>query len=73
MKTYRVTVKNGGNFTNRTVEARNALSACKKAARHGGFTARDVASAYVEQDARMTFFSIRPGISYSVFNDDAPA
>ena len=67
MTEYDVMVHIGANYSRRTVEARNALAACKKAARNGGFTARDVSNAYTEVDSRMTFFSIKPGVSYTVF------
>ena len=67
MAAFTVTVKVNENFTEREVEARNAVSACKKAAKHGGFSQRDISSAYIEEDHRMTFLSIRPGVSYSVF------
>ena len=69
MAEYEVLVKIGGNYSRRTIEARNALAACKKAARNGGFTARDVSNAYTEVDSRMTFLSVRPGVSYTVFAD----
>lgn len=69
MTEYEVLVKIGANYSRRTVEARNALAACKKAARNGGFTARDVSNAYTEVDSRMTFLSVNPGVSYTVFAD----
>ena len=69
MTEYEVMVKIGGNFNRRTIEAQNALAACKKAARNGGFTARDVSNAYTEVDSRMTFFSIKECVSYTVFAD----
>ncbi len=64
--TVHVTI-NGGDYT-REIEARSPLAACRKAAKNGGFGSRDISEAYVEDNARMTFLGIRPGITYSVFH-----